>query len=177
MLAAAINRDRKAAIWHFLCVTTFTVSDKILSSNCADTRNVSLNFDLKSAHFILKWLLSYRKPSKEHEKKRPVLCYSGASNVSPLRIRGIWFHGSVCIAVTLKSQKASVPSSIVLARVFPRGEKSPHPTYAHKHGVIPFHEETCMNAWKHQTGCRVLTVGVGERQQGLFNSKPAICGL
>lgn len=40
-----------------------------------------------------------------------------------------------------------------------------------------FMGETCMNAWKHHTGSRVLSVGVGERQRGLFNSKPAICGL
>lgn len=47
-------------------------------------------------------------------KKGPVLCYCG---VSPLCIRGIWFHRFVYIAVTLKS----VPSSIVLVRVFPSG--------------------------------------------------------
>lgn len=108
MLAAAINRDRKAAIWHFLCARTFTVvSDKILS--CV----FSLNFDKKSANFILKWALSYKNLLK-NMKKGPVLCYCG---VSPLCIRGIWFHRFVYIAVTLKS----VPSSIVLVRVFPSG--------------------------------------------------------
>lgn len=51
-----------------------------------------------------------------------------------------------------------------------REEKALHPTWpgnAHKH--IGFYGETCMNACKHHTGCRVLTVGVGEEQQGLFH--------
>lgn len=92
-----------------------------------------------------------------------MLCYCG---VSPLCIRGIWFHRFVYIAVTLKS----VPSSIVLMRVFPSGGGggNPHPTYAHKHGVIQFHEETCMNAWKHHTGSRVLTGGRGRETAGAF---------
>lgn len=45
---------------------------------------------------------------------------------------------------------------------------NPHPTYAHKHGVIQFHEETCMNAWKHHTGSRVLTGGRGRETAGAF---------